>query len=98
MKRECMGLCLRPFGRKKLISDTGPCFQWLNVLQTIRLQLSCSEIPCMLKAKAVCKCLKNAPLLTVRALDTCYCLGQPGNSQRDATFLFTEVFRRIWIP
>lgn len=88
----------QPLGRKKLISDTGPCFEWLNVLQPSRIQLSCSEIPCMLKAKAVCKCLKNAPLLTVRAPGVCYCLGQPGNSQRDATFLFAEVFHRIWIP
>lgn len=95
LKRAYMGPCLSPFGRKKLISDTGPCFQWLNVLQTFRLQLSCSEIPCMLNSKAVCKCLKNAPLLTVRAPGL---PGQPGNSQRDATFLSTEVFCRIWIP
>lgn len=74
----------QPLWQEKLISDTGLCLEWLNVLQTFRLQLSCSEIPCMLKAKAVCKCLKNAPLLTVRAPGICYCLGQPGNSQRDA--------------
>lgn len=64
--------------QEELISDTGPCLEWLNVLQTFRLQLSCSGIPQMLKAKAVCKCLKNAPLLTVKALGICYCLGQLG--------------------
>lgn len=93
-----MGPSLDPFGRKKLITDKGPCLEWLNVLQAFRLQLTCSGIPCMLKAKAVCKRLKNAPLLTVRAPGICYCLGQPGNFQRDATFLFTEVFSRTQIP
>lgn len=71
------------------------------LLQTFRCQHSFSGIPHMLKAKEVCKCLKNAPLLmfdTVRAPNICYCLGQPGDSQRDVTFLFEEGFSRIWIP
>lgn len=35
---------------------------------------------------------------TLRAPNICYCLGPPGDSQRDVTYLFTEGFRRIWIP
>lgn len=70
-------------------------------LQTFRRQFSFSGIPHMLKAKQVCKCLKNASLLTfdiVRAPNICYCLGQPEVSQRDVTFLFAKGFSGIWIP